>query len=188
MSGISTEYYNHCDGSQLRLTDSDLGSEQYISSDYYVWNAGPSAQQLLFIFPTRVNLTTITLHYYHDSTRGFPRLRFYAVPDDFNIWNTLAASYSRVDIAAVPLDVEPAGRRNYTINFNFTTKKVLLYKYSYTLAFVVSEVEFFACIGKQTNTISYYELDKTTDSEQDSSATTAAMFTRESNTNIPGWY
>ena len=74
-----TPHYTHCDGSQLRLTDSDFGPEQYSSSDYYVWNAG-SSNQLLFIFPTRVNLTTITLHYYSDNTRGLPRLRFYAVP------------------------------------------------------------------------------------------------------------
>ena len=52
----------NCDGRQLKLADSDLGREQYRSSDYYVWSAG-SDGQLLFIFPTlsRVSLTTITL-------------------------------------------------------------------------------------------------------------------------------
>ena len=48
-----------------------------------MWSAGRGGQ-LLFIFPTRVSLTTITLHYYSDSVPGLPRLRFYAVPDDFN--------------------------------------------------------------------------------------------------------
>ena len=144
--------YNHCDGSQLRLTDSDLGSEQYNSSDYYVWNAGSSGHQLLFIFPTRVKLTTITLHYYGDSTRGLPRLRFSAVPDDFDVWNATTASYSRLDIAAVPPGGEPAGRRNVSIyiHLNFTTKRVLLYKHSSSsFSFAVSEVEFFERIGKQ---------------------------------------
>ena len=83
-AGTSPEDYFHCGGTQLKLTDSDIGSKQYSSSDYYVWPA-ETMSQLLFIFPTRVNLTTITLHYYRDSVRGCPRLRFYAVPDDFDV-------------------------------------------------------------------------------------------------------
>ena len=145
MSGVYTQDYNHCDGTQLRLTDSDLGSEQYSSSDYYVWNAGSSAHQLLFIFPTRVNLTTITLHYYSDNTRGLPRLRFFAVPDNFDVWDAVSSSFSHVDIAAVPLSGESAGRRNVSVNFNFTTKNILMYKYSSSFKFAVSEVEFFTC-------------------------------------------
>ena len=141
-------HYTHCDGTPLRLTDSDLGSEQYSSSDYYVWNAGPSAHQLLFIFPTRVNLTTITLHYYSDNDRSLPRLRFYAVSDDFDIWNAPSASYNFVDIAAVPPGEEPAGRRNVSVNFTFMSiTKILMYKSKNSFAFAVSEVEFFTqCI------------------------------------------
>ena len=148
---VYKQNYNHCDSSQLRLTDSDLGSEQYSSSDYYVWNAASSDHQLLFIFPTRVNLTIITLHYYSDYLRGLPRLRFYAVPDDFDVWNALTASYSRVDIAAVPPGGEPAGRRNVSFDFYFNTKKVLLNKLSNSYAFGLSEVEFFSCNGKSVN-------------------------------------
>ena len=145
-----TEDYTHCDGSQLRLTDSDLGSEQYSSSDYYVWNAG-SSSQLLFIFSTRVNLTTIILHYYSDNIRGLPRLIFRAVPDDLDIWDALSGSYSRVDIAAVQLGGEPAGLRNVSVNFDFiSVKKVLLYKYSSSIILAVSEVEFFTCTSKLT--------------------------------------
>ena len=53
-SGLSesarTERYYHCDGRQLKLADSDLGLEQYRSSDYYVWNAvRKGSRQLLFI-------------------------------------------------------------------------------------------------------------------------------------------
>ena len=78
--GIHPELYTYCYGTQLRLADSDLGPEQYTAGEYYVWtNAGSSGNQLLFIFPTRVELTTITLHYYSDTIRGLPRLRFYAV-------------------------------------------------------------------------------------------------------------
>ena len=150
--GIYTEHYTHCDGRQFRLTDSDFGSEQYRSNDYYAWNAGSSAYQLLFILPTsRVNLTTITLHYYSDNTRGLPRLRFYNVSDNFDVWNQPVASYSRVDIAAVPSGEEPAGLRNVSVNFEFmNVKKVLLYKFSSSYIFAASEVEFFTCNSKLT--------------------------------------
>ena len=137
--------YTHCDGSQLQLTDSNLGQEQYSSSDYYVWSADRDSQ-LLFIFPIRVSLTTITLHYYSDNVRGLSRLRFYAVPDDFDIWETPTTTYPRV--AVVPLGGESAGHRNVSININFNTRRVLMYKFSSSFHFAVSEVEFFACNGK----------------------------------------
>ena len=65
-AGTFSKDYIHCDGTQLKLADSDLGREQYNRSNYYVLKAG-SDGRLLFIFPTRVSLTTITLHYYSDS-------------------------------------------------------------------------------------------------------------------------
>ena len=92
---VYPEHYIHCDGTQLKLVDSDLGQEQYSSSDHYEWSAG-NGEQLLFIFPTRISLTTITLHYYSDSVRGLPRLRFYAVSDDFDVWDAPTLSYSTV--------------------------------------------------------------------------------------------
>ena len=153
-TNVGTEKYIHCDGGQLTLADSDLGSEQYRSSDYYVWNEGTSNRQLLFIFPTMVNLVTITLHYYHDSdsiegrSHSLPRLKFYAVPETFYVWNALLASYRYVEVAAVPPGGEPAGHRNVSINVNFNTKKVLMQKFSSSFLFAVSEVEFFTCHGK----------------------------------------
>ena len=149
-AGVLSNNYIHCDGTQLRLTDSYYGSEQYSDSDYYVWPAEISSQ-LLFIFPTRINLTTIQLHYYHTSVRGLPRLRFWAVPDDFDIWDAPSASYSYINFAAVPPDEEPAGLRNISItNIQVTTKKVLLTKFSSSYSFALSEVEFFtrACTSK----------------------------------------
>ena len=139
--------YIHCDGTQLKLTDSDLGQEQYQINDYYVWVAG-SAAQLLFIFPTRVSLTTITLHYYSISGQlgqDLPRLRFYAVPDDFDVWYAPRTRYSHVDVASVPPGGEPAGRKSININVNYNTKKVLMELPSSTFQFAVSEVEFFKC-------------------------------------------
>ena len=144
--------YVHCDGRQLKLADSDLGRGQYRSSDYYVWPAG-SDGQLLFIFPTRVSVTTITLHYYSDSVRGLPRLRFYAMQDNFNIWNASDSIVGKphVNVAAVsPSGGQQAGRRNVSINVKFFTKKLLMYKDSSSFQFALSEVDFFLCNGTHT--------------------------------------
>ena len=112
-SGVFTDQYTYCDGTQLRLTDSDLGQGQYQTRDYYVWLAG-SAAQLLFIFFTRVSLTTITLHYYSDvdSDQGLLRLRFYAVPNDFDVWDAPTIGYPHVDVTSIPPGGEPAGHRS----------------------------------------------------------------------------
>ena len=140
----SQERYTHCDGIQLKLIDSNFGQEQYQPTDYYQWTTG-NDELLLFIFPTRVSLTTITLHYYSDSVRGRPRLRFYAVPDDFDVWDAPTTGIPYVGVTSVPLGGEPAGRKNISINANFNTKRILMYKFSSTFMFAVSEVEFFTC-------------------------------------------
>ena len=133
----------HCDGTQLKLVDSNLGLEQqFISSSHYQWKID-SDGQLLFIFPTSVSLTTITLHYYSGSDRGLPRLRFFAVPDDFDVWDTPNIDTPNVDVAKVRPGREPADCRNIGIIANFNTKKVLMYKHGSTFAFAVSEVAFF---------------------------------------------
>ena len=144
-AGLHSTDYIHCDGKQLKLADSNFGQEQYQSSAYYVWSAG-SDGQLLFIFPTRVSLTTITLHYYSDSVRGRPRLRFYNVSDDFDVWDAPTIGTPYIDIDSVP-GVRPAGHRKVSINVTFNTTKVLMYKYS-NFQFAVSEVEFFRCNSK----------------------------------------
>ena len=143
---FSQQLYIHCDGTQLLLSDSNHGKEGYQTNEYYRWgnNSGTNRQQL-FIFPTRVSLTTITLHYYTDNFRGLPRLRFYAVPDDFDVWNNPTTSYPCVNVASVPPGGEPAGHRNVSITINFNTKKVLMYKFSSSFVLAVSEVEFFTC-------------------------------------------
>ena len=113
----------------------------------YMWNSGRT-DQLLFIFPTRVSLTTITLHYYSDSDRGLPRLRFYAVPDDFDVWEapTIGNPYVHVGRSAVPPGGEPIGGKNITIKpqSKFNTMKVVMSKFSSDIQFAASEVEFFS--------------------------------------------
>ena len=147
-AGVFTKEYTHCDGTQLRLTDTDVGKEQYQVADYYYWIAGKDGQQLLFIFPTRVSLTTITLHYYSDRVRGLPRLKFYAVLDDFDVWDVPTTGITNVDVAAVPPGGGTAGRRNASINVNFNTRKVLTYKFRSSFQLAISEVEFFTCSRK----------------------------------------
>ena len=145
--------YTHCDGQQFKLSDSDRGSNtEYTATSYYEWSGG-SYEQLLFIFPTKVSLTTITLHYYSDSVRGLPRLTFYAVPDDFDVWDALTTNIRYVGVDSVPPGGEPAGRRSVSINvmINFNTRRILMHKFSSTL-FAVSEIEFFIC-GKKSNYI-----------------------------------
>ena len=114
-----------------------------------MWPAGISRSQLLFIFPTKVNLTTITLHYYSDSEQGLPRLRFYVVPDDFAIWDALFVSYNSAEVAAQSPGGEPAGLSSVSlINLRFHTRKMLMYKISSSYVFALSEVEFFTCSCK----------------------------------------
>ena len=145
---LNTSQYIVCHGAQLQLADSDLGPEQYSADACYVWSAGSDHSQLLFIFPTIVTLTTITLHYYSDSVRGLSRLGFFAVPDDFNIWDALTTSYSNVQVAAVPPGGEPAGCRSVSVSVNFNTKKVVMNKIKSGFQFAVSEVDFFICDGE----------------------------------------
>ena len=152
-----TTSYTHCDGKQTKLNDSDLGQEHYHCSDYYVWSAGNDGQ-LLFIFPTRVSLTNITLHYYSDSVQGCPRLRFHAVPDDFDVWDALIIGNPQADVASVPPGGEPAGRRSVSINVNFKNKKVLMYKFHSSFQLAVSEVEFFTCSSKHIHNFMYNKI------------------------------
>ena len=141
--------YFHCDGEQLRLSDSDRGSDtEYTATSYYVWTA-ESFRQLLFIFPTRVSLTTITLHYYSDSVQGRPRLIFYIIGDNFNVWDSpINAPF--VGTGSIPPGGEPIGGRNVTIKVNnhFNTTKVLMGKLRSDFQFAVSEVEFFSSNSK----------------------------------------
>jgi hypothetical protein len=148
--GVHPDHYIHCNGTQLKLIDSNFGQERYQSTDYYVWSAG--GEQLLFIFSRRVSLTAITLHYYSDSVRGRPRLRFYVVPDNFDVWGAPTSGNQYVGLASVPPNAggEPAGRRRISVNANFNTKKILMYMYEFNSSFMfaVSEVEFFRCNSK----------------------------------------
>ncbi len=84
-----------------------------------------------------------------DSFQHLPRLRFYAVLDDFDIWDALATNIPHVDVASVPPGGEPAGRRNVSISVNFITHKMPMYKFNSNFVFSASEFQFFTCNSKQ---------------------------------------
>ena len=177
-----TEDYIHCNGTHHKLADSFFGSKQYRSSDYYWWPAGTSNRNLLFTFPTRVNLITITLHY-SDSERGLPRLRFSAVPDDFNIWKSPPASHSYTTAAVI--GEEPKGPRSVSVNVNFNSTRILLSVSNWTSMFAVSEIEFFNCSHQQGSEI---QVEYTTQASPSTTATHAVKFISEfrtTNSKIP---
>ena len=128
-TGVSTKDYINCSGAQLKLTDSNLGQEKYNDGDYYEWPPESSNSQLLFVFPTRVNLTTITLHYYSDSAGGLPRLRFFSVPDDFDVWDALPSTYTYVEVAAMSAHEGLTGHTSFKISVSFNTARVLMYNF-----------------------------------------------------------
>ena len=106
---------------------------------------------LVFTFPTRVNLTTITLHYYSDNIRGFgfPCLEFTALRE----YRVSGGSvYEGTTIEAprpVPPDGESTGPRSISVNHvNRTTKYIRMSIVGCNLqpvTFALSEVEFFTC-------------------------------------------
>ena len=57
-------------------------------------------------------------------------MRFYAVPDDFDVWDAPTTNYSHVDVESVPPGGEPASHRSVNINVNLNTKRALMYKFS----------------------------------------------------------
>lgn len=146
--GVITEHFKHCDGSNLRLTDSEFGSQNYSSIYYYWWSSDKKDSQLMFIFENKVNLTTITLHYYSSSTQGLPKLKFFTVPTDFDIWDAPTANYRYVYINEKLPGGEPEGIKSTSINFNFNTTKVLMFIPRRAFQFALSEVEFFGCYSK----------------------------------------
>ena len=108
--------------------------------------------ELVFIFPTRVNLTTITLHYYSDNIRGFgfPCLEFTALQDDYRIAGDRVRQGTTIEAPRpVPPDGESTGPTSISVNHvNRTTKTILMSIIRCNLqpvTFALSEVEFFTC-------------------------------------------
>ena len=153
-----------CDGSPLRLTDSQLGPEYYSSTydhNYYIMKrtrGTATYNTFLFILSEPTRLAKIRLHYYSDIHRGriLPIIYFYATRDDQPVYDTLNA-YERLGVLGSPFSETVNGRTNVTISISSSSlayRKVLMHihfipneKYFY-----LSEVEFFTLSSKSAAT------------------------------------
>ena len=155
---IRSEDYIHCDGIPLRLADSDYGSEPYNvnSTEYYVWDAETRYRRFLLIFPTRVDMALITLHYYSDSMRGVPHLIIYPIaePDHFYVWDSLTINDVHLLLGLAPPGSQP-GHRNVSFDsLGINTTKILIIIEAGN--FALSEVELYQqCDGEPISYINY---------------------------------
>ena len=80
-------------------------------------------------------------------------LRFYAVQDDFDVWDAIPNPLLSVVVGPVSPKQGQPDRTSVNININFSTKKVLMVKSSSDFYLAVSEVEFFTstCSSKCGN-------------------------------------
>lgn len=79
--------------------------------------------------------------------QGHSKIRFYAVPDDFDIQDSLETDrYPKTFIDEALPGSEETGLRNVSRDVRFNTTRVLMTKSeSKNYKFVMSEIEFFSC-------------------------------------------
>ena len=153
--------YSLCDGSPLRLTDSQLGPDYYSSThdhNYYIMKDNGYYRNFVFTLSEPTRLAQIRLHYYSDIHRGkiLPVIYFYATKHNQLVYNTLDA-YERLGVVGSPFSETVNGRTNVTISVSSCSleySKVLMYisfipndKYFY-----LSEVEFFSLSSRSAAT------------------------------------
>ena len=114
---------------------------------FYIWGEAPG--QLLFEFPTTVNFSSITIHFQYNAMYAQPKLRFYAVPDTFNVGDDPSGQgYDTRVFDEVGLGVGNDGIRQLpgagTQRVQFVTTKVLIRKLEDTkeFLFAITEVAF----------------------------------------------
>ena len=128
------------------ITDSNKNHSNFTqetNGTVYIWSSDPD--QVLFIFSSQKLINSITLHYYsNEDNQGLPKLRFFAVPEDFEVTNRTRSTYpTRVLDAVFPGD-EGTGLRNKTRDVPFNTTKILMTKgFTKNYQFYLSEIEFF---------------------------------------------
>ena len=145
VSSASSVEFVHCHH-PTRITDSDKSQPTFTQDTHnsvYIWPSRPD--QVLFTFSSRKLINSITLHYYsNEDNQGLPKLRFFAVPEDFKVTDRPSSSYpTRVLDAVFPGD-EGSGLRNKTMDVPFNTTKILMTKgFTKNYQFYLSEIEFF---------------------------------------------
>ena len=139
-----TEYV-HCQH-PTRITDSEKSQPIFTQDTYnsvYIWPS--KSDQVLFTFSSWKVIDSITIHYFsNEDNQGFPKIRFFAVPEDFEVSDTPDSSNPTRVIDSVSPGNENTGLRNKTRNVPFNTTKILMTKgYTKNYQFYVSEIEFF---------------------------------------------
>ena len=136
---VDPTQYVHC-SQPTTITDSNTGPPTY------VW--GEASGKLLLIFSNEISFENITIYYISDTTaQGRPKLRIYAVPDNFQVWDEPTTSYpSRVFDEIMPGGEEEGVRKVPNSNdgiVTFNTSRVLIEKLveTKTYNFSISEVE-----------------------------------------------
>ena len=127
------------------LTDSNAGGNTSNTQDYLVWNSTNRFSRLLFTFPTKIVLRTITLYYFvgRGSATANPRLEFLAVPDDFTLGGTTPDSTSLLSAT-----LSEAGSSANVSLCPTMMSKLLVTKNNEDYRFGLSEVEFFTDYGE----------------------------------------
>ncbi len=154
-SSVNSQYVS-CEG-PTRITDSEnsiLAFTHETHDSVYIW--GSEEDRVLFTFSTEKSFNSLAIHYFSNSdNQGLPKLKFYAVPDDFEVQDALKNEYLMAIIDEVRPGRENEGLCNKSKAVNFQSSKILMTKgYTKTYQFYVSEVEFFTNdIGKHTLTI-----------------------------------
>ncbi len=121
---------------------------------FYVLAEGPG--QILFVFSSPINLTSISIHYQFNATYALAKLRLYAVPGDFEAWSTIDTQFSGfsepIDEVLFSVDQESGLRSVTRTNLQWETSRVLLRKLedTKTYLFAISEVMFQAYLPPTT--------------------------------------
>ena len=147
--------YVSCEG-PTRITDSQKSLPVFTQDSpdsVYIW--GSQKDKVLFTFSDQKDIHSLALHYFSNSdNQALPKLRFYAVPEDFEVQDEVRGSYPMTIIDEVRPGREQEGLRNKSKTVDFHTSKILMTKsYTKNYQFYLSEVEFFTNnIGKHSFT------------------------------------
>ena len=145
VENVSGRVYMHC--SNTVLTDGYRGPANFNEGDtrpYYIWDK-PQKQRLLFTFPRTISLTSIILYYYHSINYALPKVRFFPIGDDFQIWDQVPNDVLSTTIGPVGSS-QYMGKASIAVNLTASISKLLMLvemHKSYGLA--LSEIEF--CIN-----------------------------------------
>lgn len=123
---IDTQTYISCTSSLL--SDNSLGPANFnesMNKGYYIWNNSGQRQVMLFTFSQNITLTNIEIVYYYYG-RGRPKLRFYLVEDNFQVWDAINNNRISITLDNDVLGENNTGRQTSTKRLNGITSKIAM--------------------------------------------------------------